>query len=436
MSERKRLVFRTLSERLKKELPPPFPESEYRSRWERVRAAMAAAGVDTLFVSSPADICYLTGHQTAWYHDGGPAEWVPESGVALHVDAGEPIMFDDEDESLLAGSAACTPDLRVPPNTTVEAALRELGGLPPEKGAFTQDTAFIVDSLKKEGWLKGRVGLQLSHWRPSPAYSEVFRAALTAAGATVVDGTSIMPSVTRYKSPLELDCVREAARIGDAGFRAASEAMAEGVTEVEIWAAATSAMAAEGGELGGIPGMVNSGPKAASLHGIASRRRLERGDIINIDMCGVYNRYHCNLARSSYLGEPPAELREAMDKPRQVADAVRADMKPGMRFREILELDRRYASELGIWEDQWWIGGYDLGIAFPPDWVGYHYFSAELDPGDQALEPGMVMNHEWNFYLPGGAGIRELIDTLIVTEDGVEFPHRIPLGLNVVDAGA
>jgi hypothetical protein len=48
----------------------------------------------------------------------------------------------------------------------------------------------------------------------------------------------------------------------------------------------------------------------------------------------------------------------------------------------------------------------------------------------------MVMNHEWNFYLPGGAGIRELIDTLIVTEDGVEFPHRIPLGLNVVDAGA
>jgi Xaa-Pro aminopeptidase len=107
-----------------------------------------------------------------------------------------------------------------------------------------------------------------------------------------------------------------------------------------------------------------------------------------------------------------------------------------MRFREILELDRRYASELGIWEDQWWIGGYDLGIAFPPDWVGYHYFSAELDPGDQALEPGMVMNHEWNFYLPGGAGIRELIDTLIVTEDGVEFPHRVPLELNVVGADA
>ena len=330
MSERKQLVFRTMSERLEQELPPPFPASEYRSRWERVRGAMEKAGVDTLFVSSPADICYLTGHQTAWYHDGGPAEWVPESGVALHVDADEPIMFDDEDESLLAGSAACTPDLRVPPNTTVEAALRELGGLPADEAAFTQDTAFIIDQLKKEGWLKGRVGLQLSHWRPNPAYSATFRAAFEAAGATVVDGTPIVQSVSRYKSPLELDCVRLAARIGDAGFRAASAAMAEGVTEIEVWAAATSAMAAEGGELGGIPGMVNSGPKAATLHGVASRRKLRHGDIINIDMCGVYNRYHSNLARSSYLGEPPDDLREAMDKPRQLADAVRAELKPGM----------------------------------------------------------------------------------------------------------
>lgn len=178
--------------------------------------------------------------------------------------------------------------------------------------------------------------------------------------------------------------------------------------------------------------MVNSGPKAGTLHGVASRRKLRRGDIINMDMCGVYNRYHSNLARSSYFGEPPADLRAAMDKPRQVAAAVRAEMKSGVTRRRIMELDRQYAEELGIWEDQWWIGGYDLGIAFAPGWVGYNFFAAELDPGDQALEPGMVMNHEWNFYLPFGAGLRELIDTLIVTEGGVEFPHRVPLELNVV----
>jgi len=241
-----------------------------------------------------------------------------------------------------------------------------------------------------------------------------------------------MPSVMRLKSPLEMECIRRAARIGDAGFRAAVGAIAEGVTELEVWAAATSAMAALGGELSALPGMVNSGPKNACLHGLAGRRRLRRGDIVNIDMCGVYNRYHCNLARSIYFGDPPDWLRAAMDKPRQLAEAVRARMAPGMTFRELLELDERFAKELGIWQDQWWIGGYGLGLAFPPDWVGFHYFSAELDPGSQALEPGMVMNREWNFYLPNGAGIRELIDTMIVTEEAVEFPHQVPYELVIV----
>ena len=42
------------------------------------------------------------------------------------------------------------------------------------------------------------------------------------------------------------------------------------------------------------------------------------------------------------------------------------------------------------------------------------------------------MNHEWNYYLPDGAGIRELIDTFIVTPTGIEFPHTVPADLIVV----
>ena len=42
------------------------------------------------------------------------------------------------------------------------------------------------------------------------------------------------------------------------------------------------------------------------------------------------------------------------------------------------------------------------------------------------------MNHEFNFYLPDGSGIRELIDTMIVTADRVEFVHNFPLGVTVV----
>lgn len=428
----KSAVVEKLVEELRHELPPPFPAAEYESRWTRVREAMAAARVDTLLVSNPADICYLTGAHTSWYHDGGPAEFVPESVVALCVDEPTPLVFDDEDESLLILGTAHAPDLRVTPNIAVQAALEGVGRLAPNEAAFAQASDYIVETLRDEGWLRGRVGLQLSSYRPNPRYTAEFKAKLEANGAAVVDATAVLPGVSRFKSPLELDCVRKAARIGDAGFRAAVGAIAEGVTELEIWATATSAMAALGGELSALPGMVNSGPKNACLHGLAGRRRLRRGDIINIDMCGVYNRYHSNLARSICLGEPPAWLRTAMDRPRRLAEAVRTEMRPGMLLRDLLELNERLGKELGIWQDQWWLGGYDLGIALAPDWVGYHYFSAELDPGEQILEPGMVTNTEWNFYLPNGAGVRELIDTIIVTDEAVEFPHRVSLELAVV----
>jgi Xaa-Pro dipeptidase len=192
-------------------------------------------------------------------------------------------------------------------------------------------------------------------------------------------------------------------------------------------------MARHGGELSAIPGMVNSGPKSASLHGLASRRVLKHGDLVNIDMCGVFNRYHSNLGRTIALGEPDPATKAAIAKIPAMYRTVTAEFRPGMSYRSIVDLNEKVARELGIWDDHWWIGGYDLGIAFPPDWVGVSCFSCGEDPGEQTLEPGMVMNHEFNFYLPDGSGIRELIQTIIVTADGVEFPNEFPIDLVVVE---
>lgn len=433
MASNKELCFQILSPRLREEEPLPFPPEEYEERWRRVRKGMAAAGIDTLWVSDPADMCYLTGYQSGWYHDLGPHEWVPASGIAVNVSAETPIFFDDEDESLISGALSWAPDLRVAPNTTVEVGSAQLASLPAEEAGFSQMRHFVVDELRTEGWLLGTVGLQTWDYRPNPAYSALFRESLEAAGATVIDGSDIMGDVRHIKSAREIEVIRRAGRIGDAGFRAAVAAVAEGVTELEIWAAATSAMAREGGELCAIPGMVNSGPKNQTWHRPAGRRRLRRGDVVNVDMCGVWDRYHCNLGRSLHFGTPPDSLAQAMARRQRVAEAVRAEMKVGMHFRDLLQLNERIATEEGIWQDQWWVGGYDFGIAFPPDWVGLHEFSSEIDPGEATIEPGMVMNHEWIFYMPQGSGLGGIIDTWIATEKGIEWPHQVGYELVVIE---
>ena len=64
-----------------------FSIEEYAQRLTRVRAGMAAAGIDTLYLTSPEAICYLSGYRAEWYQAQGPKSWLPVSGLAVHADA-------------------------------------------------------------------------------------------------------------------------------------------------------------------------------------------------------------------------------------------------------------------------------------------------------------------------------------------------------------
>ena len=49
-----------------------FPVEEYRAREQRVLEEMERRGIDVLFVMNPANINYLTGFESVWYHPDGP----------------------------------------------------------------------------------------------------------------------------------------------------------------------------------------------------------------------------------------------------------------------------------------------------------------------------------------------------------------------------
>jgi len=90
-----------------------------------------------------------------------------------------------------------------------------------------------------------------------------------------------------------------------------------------------------------------------------------------------------------------------------------------------------YYERVGLWKDRWWIGGYELGIAFPPDWVGAFFFGPGSDPEDRRLEPGLSLVWESDVYLPHNAGLARVIDTWQVTEKETEILTKLPPGLIV-----
>jgi Xaa-Pro aminopeptidase len=399
------------------ELMVPFSFEEYRIRLDRIRAAMELAGLNVLYLSAPESICYVSGHQSTWYQGQAPSDWYPGSGIAIHVDSNEPIHFEYEDELTLTRVGCVSRNVKIRRHDD-------------EAPTWVH---FVVAELAASGWLSGRLGLEMWSSRPNRGYSELFQAALTAGGASVVDGTQVVRGVRNIKSAQELAYVRTAQKIADVGMRAAMNYLRPGVTELDVAAEVTYAMAKAGGESAGIPTVVASGSRSSVVHGLPSRRVITPGDIVNVDLHGVYNRYHAGMARCFSIGEPRAKVRDQVDKMVAGVGLVADLIRPSLPAHEFLQAVKSYYEEVGIWDDRWWVGGYELGIAFPPDTVGEFYYEFEREPGEKAFVPGIVCNYESNFYLPENAGLAVMTHTMAFTDESAEFLFGIPLKFEVVE---
>lgn len=395
----------------------PFSREEYKRRLDNVRARMADAGIDLLYVTNPDHICYLSGYQAEWFQEGGPKTWSAVSGIAVHVDHDHYLHFENEDEKLNAEYTTWPDHLRIMPEHDISAGFVD----------------WVADELQALGWTGGTLGLELYSYRPNPADSAQLRAAFEQKGAAVMDGSDVVAGARLLKSPAEIEVIREAARIGDIGLIAGIESVEAGVTELDVYAEIIYAMAKAGGENPAITLPVVSGKKSACFHALASRKKIEQGDIVNIDVCGVYRRYHSDVCRTVSVGEPDAEVADYI---RHITDALSVAsglLRPGLPVAEFLDEMKRYYADCGLLENQWWIGGYELGIAFPPDWVGSYYFDIWKDVSGDRFDPGLVSNYEANFYLPKDAGLSCMIDTMIVEDNAAAFIHDVPCQLFVAD---
>jgi Xaa-Pro aminopeptidase len=394
----------------------PFTLAEYSDRLGHVRRQMEKKGLDLLWLTAPESLFYVSGYKCEWYQAQSPKQWPATSGIAVHRNHDKFILFDTPSEMIMCRFVTCAEDLRIFP-----------------MGERRDGISFIVDELKAEGWLSGPVGMELHSYRPSPAVSARFRCAFERAGLSVEDGSDILRDIRWVKSPQEIEYIEQAAEIADIGMEAAKNAIAPGVTELDVYGEMIHAMASAGGENPAITLPILSGLKANTGHSLASRKVIEVGEQVNVDVCGVYNRYHCNAARSFHVGEPPKDVMEYHQKSAGVFDVIADLLRPNLRVAELVTKTREYYDEVGIWSDAGWVGGYELGIGFPPDWVGNYVYEMSDTEVDKVFEPNTVVNFESQFFSPRLSGITYYIDTLLFKEDIALQPVKALLELVVVD---
>jgi Xaa-Pro dipeptidase len=232
----------------------------------------------------------------------------------------------------------------------------------------------------------------------------------------VIENEEILMPLRYVKDSEELAAMKRAAQAADKGIAAAIVAIKPGVTEIEVGAEAEYAMRKAGAMRFGSSTFVDSGPHSIYLHGGTSRRRIEKGDLVVIDIHPVVDAYSSDCARTVVCGEASVKQEELIRIYSKAQQSVVEKIKPGIKIGQITSMFQSAFSEHGYQET--WIPGpvHGVGLEFEEWPHPSHYFGhAQLEIGENWT---LAIGHS---ILPiktvGGVKIE---DTVQVTSEGAE----------------
>jgi len=158
--------------------------------------------------------------------------------------------------------------------------------------------------------------------------------------AEIISADKFMFEIRVKKSKNELDCVRKAGEIISQTYEYTVSRLKPGITELDIAADIQSQvlrLGAEGTAVSWAP-MIQSGKDNSNLcENLASRRKVNESEIINLQAAAYYEGYNAALSTPVVLGKIPSEIREAVKVLHDALKIVESMMKPGATSVEVFK---------------------------------------------------------------------------------------------------
>jgi Xaa-Pro aminopeptidase len=387
---------------------PRIPDSEYPLRWARLQEAMASADLDLV-------LAYADDHAVA-----GPAHarWLAD--FAPHFEPVCILVPAEGSPALLSGPETETFALRTARISEVR-VIREFTH-PDEEYPYTTLVG-LRDILREAGGQNGRrikrIGLAGLELMPVKVFQAVEQAQQRAlAGAEWVDAESLLTSLRAVKSAAEIEVIRYAYRLAQAGIEAAVAAVCEGVTERAVAAAAEHAMRSLGSEGMGIDTIVASGPNNRPILARAGFRLLRRDELVLLTIAPRYEGYHAALGLPLALGRLADDVRRAMAVALEAQHAAAQAMQPGRPGSEVEGAARQIVEAADLGPNFLYSGVHSIGvIEFEPPIFGPN--------NHNPLQTGMVLSVDVPLFHTPWGGLRYECGYL-VTPDGAEPLASLP----------
>ncbi len=125
--------------------------------------------------------------------------------------------------------------------------------------------------------------------------------------AEFINITPTIDWLRAIKSEEEIDKIRKSATIADKAMEAAIKAVQPGITELDIAAEAEYVMKKSGSEKPAFTTFVASGDRTLLAHPYASRRKIQVGDAVVIDLGATWDGYASDICRTAFAGEPTTD---------------------------------------------------------------------------------------------------------------------------------
>lgn len=293
-------------------------------------------------------------------------------------------------------------------------------------GSVGQQIKDVVQVMRGMIGKKEKLTIGVQMWFSTPAFLlNMFQRANPM--VNVVDIASVMDELRMVKDASEIALMQRAAEIAVIGMETAVKTLKAGITENEVAAEIEYAMRKSGGHGVATPVFVNSGIRSGWLHGTASDKVIETGDLVVIDLVPRYKGYCANLCRTFVIGDPTVKQFNMFETYKSAQAAGIEALKPGAKMREIDAVAKQVFIENGYGD--FYIAGisHSIGLSFEET------PAPTIHPGDSGIQisDGMTVTVGHPVLsVPGTGGVR-LEDTFHISNGAAQpltaFPSELVL---------
>lgn len=237
----------------------------------------------------------------------------------------------------------------------------------------------------------------------------------------LVPADDIFTELGWVKDAEEVASITKAAAISDKAFERVLPLVRPGVRESEVAAELEYQMMMLGSEKAAFESIVASGYRSALPHGVASKKKIQKGDFVTFDFGATVNGYVSDITRTVLVGKANSKQKKIYNLVLKANKAGIRKVKAGVAARAVDAACRNIITRAGFGKNFGHGTGHGIGF--------FVHVGPRVSPiSEDKLKVNNVLTIEPGIYISGWGGVR-IEDDVVVTRTGCRVLTAAPKNL-------